>query len=310
MLYKTRAIILGVREIKEADNLVTFYSEDRGKIRAVAKGIRRTKSKFGSRLEPFTLSRLILYKKGKPPASFIPHEQQSMDIITDAEIENYFHELRESLWGYACCNYYAELTSELIREGESNNSVFYLLHRFLRLTGDPEYIRHAEKGRISMFAVLIFGFTLRLLDILGYAPQINQCIGCGAKIHDIRKFIKFYFSVELGGILCRNCAKKHDSAFELQRSTAGYLRQLVSMEPDRLMTLRLLSGCMSEIEKLLSNYLIFHLDKEVRSINFLREIGILSLKETTEAQRHREYSFQKTKVKAEISNLTFSSAKP
>ena len=63
MLYKTKAIVLGGFDIKEADRIVTFYSEQRGKIKAIAKGVRKTRSKFGSSLEPFTLSNLLIYPK-------------------------------------------------------------------------------------------------------------------------------------------------------------------------------------------------------------------------------------------------------
>jgi len=263
MLYKTRAIVLSSRDIKEADSLLTLYSEDRGKMRAVAKGVRKTRSKFGSSLEPFTLARLLLYRKGKPPASFSPREHSSIDIITDAEIERSFRKLRESLTGFACGNYYAELVAEMAGEGESNPAIFYLLCEFFRLID--------VTGNLP---VLIFSFTLRLLCILGYYPEFNECVGCRMELKNI-SVKNFFFSTELGGILCQHCRGKDSGAMAIQYPTLKYLKQLLKMEPARLKNLKLLKKSKLEIERLILDYLFYYLEKELKTVEFLRQTNIL-----------------------------------
>ena len=159
MLYKVRAIVLGGKDIGEADKLMTLYSEERGKIKAIAKGVRKTRSKFGSSLELFTLSSLLIYSKNNSSRQSYPHAP-TLDIISDAQIQNSYRNLRENLVEFAYGNFLVELENRMTGEEEDDgHRIFHLLREFL------------SSGReLKNTNVLIYGFTLRFFNILGYNP--------------------------------------------------------------------------------------------------------------------------------------------
>lgn len=251
MLYKVKAIVLGRRDIGEADKLITLYSEERGKIKAIAKGIRKTKSKFGSSLEPFTLSDLLIYSKNDSTGGENP-----LDIISDAQIQSSFRNLREGLAGFAYGNFLVELVDRMTGEREQDGyRIFRLLKEFLGLAG---CIRNAK--------VLIYGFTLRLFNVLGYHPQIDECAICGSKSKG------YYFSVNDGGVLCNDCKKRETGVLPISTSSLQYFRQLMRMESRHLDSLKISVCCGRELENIVQDYLDFYLERDMKSLVFFRQI--------------------------------------
>lgn len=174
MLYKDEAVVLRTMRLGEADRIVTFVGRNHGKIRAVAKGVRKTKSRFGGRLEPFTQVSLVLW-----------HGRSDLDIVNQAEGVESFREVREDLDRFALGQVMLEAVDRVVQEKEPAPRVFDLLIEGLRgLTA-------------SSSPLLLAWFLLRLSGVAGFAPNLEGCTECGARAA--------WFSPGQGGAVCGAC---------------------------------------------------------------------------------------------------------
>lgn len=158
----------------EADRIVTFIGRVSGKIRAVAKGVRKTKSRFGGRLEPFTHLQLVLWKS-----------RTSLDIVTQAEVVEAFRPIREDLNRFALGEVMLEAVDRVVQEKERSPRMFTLLVDSLQglsSAGSP---------------LVVAGFLLRLCGLAGFAASLERCAECGAP--------PSFFSPVQGGAVCAGC---------------------------------------------------------------------------------------------------------
>ncbi|CAB4336445.1 unannotated protein [freshwater metagenome] len=174
--YRAEAIVLRTHKLGEADRIITMLTRDRGKIRAVAKGVRRTKSKFGARLEPFSRVDLLVF------------EGKSLDIITQAESLNAYGQdlaLDYSLWtaGQTMLETADRLTPEDSISAES---------QYLLLVGALRTLVSGEHGA----SLVLDAFLLRSLSMAGYSPTLDACVICGVA------GVQPFFHVATGGALC------------------------------------------------------------------------------------------------------------
>lgn len=172
--YSDRAVVLRTIPLGEADRIVTLMTEAHGRVRAVAKGIRRTQSKFGSRLEPTTHVSLQLYL-GK-----------ELDTITQAETITHFNEIRDDLQRFSRANVMMETVDQVSPEREPNPSLYRMLAGAL-----------GELDRENAPLVLA-GFLLKLLSLEGFQPQLEACVACGSASNLVA------FDVDDGGLRCMN----------------------------------------------------------------------------------------------------------
>ena len=178
-LYRDEAIVLRTHKLGEADRIVTLLTRDRGRVRAVAKGVRRTTSKFGSRLEPFTHVDLQLA------------EGRSLDTITQAEtLDPFSAGLGEDYERYTAGTVMLETADRLVSEERQPS-----LQQFLLLVGG---LRAMVAGEHRPNQVLD-SYLLRSLSVAGYAPSFDQCAHCG------REGPHRWFNPSMGGVLCATC---------------------------------------------------------------------------------------------------------
>jgi DNA repair protein RecO (recombination protein O) len=183
----------------EADRVVVLVSPNSGKIRAVAKGIRRTKSRFGGRLEPFTHVDLVLY------------EGRNLDTITQVSVIEGFPALRDDLDRVLAAATMVEAIDAVTQEGERALRPFLLLQRGLRaLEAGP---RHDD---------LVASFLLKVADVVGMAPALGHCAVCGRTDGLTR------FSFAAGGVLCD--ADRMPGAVALRPGITDYLRRLAEAD--------------------------------------------------------------------------------
>ena len=178
-LYRDDGIVLRTQKLGEADRIVTVLTRKTGRIRAVAKGVRRTKSRFGARVEPFTHVDLLLYTG------------RSLDVVTQAEtIRSYGDPLVGDYRRYTTGVAMLE-TAERLTTIEKEPS----LRQFLLLVGGLRtLVDDVHDARLVLDA-----FLLRSLSVNGYAPSFGDCAKCG--IPGPNRF----FSVQTGGALCPDC---------------------------------------------------------------------------------------------------------
>jgi len=241
-LYKTKAVVLRSQDLGEADRLIVFYSEKAGKIKAVAKGLRRTSSKFGARLEVFTFLDLILYEKGEAP----------LEIITQAQIITSFKEIRQDLRRIAYGSYLVELTESLLSEKEPDNRLLSLILQSLHWL------------RLEVNPLLPPFFTLRILSLLGYEPHLSCCLICH---QEPGKGMRF--SVHRGGIICPDCRIDEETG-QISSSALSLMRRLLGLDLRQIRGLSIPNSLIDELTSwLFKNYLPYYLSRPLKSVKFL-----------------------------------------
>ena len=286
-LYRVEAIVLRRTDHGEADRLLTLFTPDLGKMRAIAKGARKPSSRKSGHVELFTHTHLLL-AQGK-----------ELDIVTQADTLDAFLPLRENLERVGYAYYLAELVDKFSEEGaaasrggvqggsvvsmprddaaEESRAVFDLLLHALGALGEPSN----DPDLLARF------FELRLLQYAGYRPQLFNCVHCGKTIEPVEN----YFSAEAGGVLDPDCVqtqREHIAgrAYDAQLISLNALKILRYLQPREWETvrgLRLNGEAMSEVEALMLRYITHHLERNLKSVEFLRELkyslGALSKQE-------------------------------
>jgi DNA repair protein RecO (recombination protein O) len=244
-VYKTQAIVLRQRKLGEADKIVTLFSTHNGKIDAVAKGVRRTKSRLAGHLEPLTLG------------SYLLAEGRDLDIVTQAETVEAFPRLREDLERISRGLYCAELVDRLTPERSEAMPIFRLLQDTLGyLDASPEYDLATRR------------FELRLLSELGYRPSLLDCAICSRRLEPIANF----WSADAGGAVCPACADDSLRLAPLSVNTLKLLRLLQRSPYEEAARVRVSPGLAAELESCLGDYVRYVLEREVRSARFVETL--------------------------------------
>jgi DNA repair protein RecO (recombination protein O) len=184
--YKTEAVVLRSLRLGEADRVLHLYTRERGRVGAVAKGIRKTKSRFGARLEPLSHVELMLHQGSG-----------ELQTVTGVELVRSHHAAREHRYRLAAGLLAAEAVLRLFTEQEANERAFGALTRFLDLLDDlqPSASRPALDS-------LVLSYQLKLLWLSGYLPHLTSCAECGTSEEPL-----VGYSPKAGGAVCRSCGQ-------------------------------------------------------------------------------------------------------
>ena len=194
-----QGIVLRAYPFGDADRVVVLLSPNHGKLRTVAKGIRKTKSRFGGRLEPFCHVDLVLY------------EGRNLDTITQVNLIEAFHTLRSDLDRVVAAGTMVEVADAVAQEGEPSRRLFLLLQRGLRALD--------ERGTHPDF---VTSYLLKAAAIVGVAPALETCAGCGTEKGLLR------FSFAAGGALCERC--RVPGAYSLREGLTRYLASVAAAD--------------------------------------------------------------------------------
>jgi DNA repair protein RecO (recombination protein O) len=228
-----QGIVLRSFPFGEADRVVVLLSPNHGKVRAVAKGVRKTTSRFGGRLEPFTHVDLVLY------------EGRSLATITQVSVIEAFPHLRGELDRVLAAGTMVEAVDAVTEEEESAVRAFLLLQRGLRaLEAGP---RHPD---------LVAAFLLKVADVVGVAPALDHCAGCGTRQGVTR------FSFGAGGALCERC--RTPGAVALRDGLTSYLAALAVADLGALPTPD--PGFSGEAMGVTRRFIEYHLDRRLESL--------------------------------------------
>jgi DNA repair protein RecO (recombination protein O) len=188
--YKTEAVVLRSIRIGEADRVLHLYTHDRGRIGAVAKGVRRTTSRFGGRLEPLSHVELVLHQGAG-----------ELQTITSVELVRAHQAARDDFYRLSVGLIGAEAMLRLFPEQERNERAFTALTRFLDVLD-----RSAQSAERPALDPLALSFQLKLLWLSGYLPHLTSCAECGA---DDATLVGY--SPRAGGAVCAACATDIDA---------------------------------------------------------------------------------------------------
>ena len=245
--YQTEAVIIKKTKLGEADRILTLYTPHSGKIQAVAKGVRKPKSKMAGHLELLTHS-LITLARGR-----------NLDTITGAQTINGFLLLKTDLNLISCGLYLSELTYHFTPEEQENPEIFDLLINTLK-----------QLNHISNRDITLRYFEMQLLNEAGFRPQLKECVAC----HQILQPVTNYFSAAAGGMVCPSCAPSHSYLYTTNVNTLKILRLLQNGDLTIAMKLKFTPELSWGLEEVIRRYIRYLLEKEVKSITWLDNLRL------------------------------------
>jgi DNA repair protein RecO (recombination protein O) len=248
-LLKTPAITLKSRKWGDADRLVTFYTLRFGKLRGVARGARRMKSRFGSALEPFVHCDLNLFEKRHDPVY----------RIMQADILEPFSGLREDLALMSSAARLVNLVAAVTAEGDAGPRIFQTL-----LTGLRSLLESSEPSLTTLL------FQIRLLGQTGFQPQTDQCVGCGAGLRSAADAIPTMFSPQAGGVVCAPCTDRYpDRCLRLSPGSAALLQHALRWSPEILTRLKATGHVREQLGAAIEAYITVVAGKRLPPVDFL-----------------------------------------
>ena len=244
--FRVEAIVLRHSNFGEADRLLVLYTRQKGKMRAVAKGARKMHSRKAGHVEPFMQVSLQLATAHGP------------FIVTDAEMIEAFQPVREDLirTGYAA--YVVELVDRFSYEEEGDNPVIFrlLTDTLNRVATTPD----------PWLAVRFY--EVRLLDSLGFRPQLFNCSNCQEEIKPEDQ----YFSPSQGGVLCPRCGAGLPGAWRVSEEALKYFRHLQRSDYSLAVRARPVPEIQKEMEALIQAYITYLLERELNTPGFIRRV--------------------------------------
>jgi len=247
MLYRTEGVVLKSIEYRDADKIVTIYTKKYGKIQAIAKGVRKTKSKFGSSLEILTCA-IFLFYKGK-----------NIDIISQTEILESFFTASKEIVKFAFASNCAEVVNKISGEGEVNLNIFFLLKEVLH------YLKEAKDPKL-----LTLSFKWQVLAILGYKPSFGRCCICNSKIEDQKEM---FFSIDEGGVICNKCLSKNKrGCIQVSLYFIKLGRKLLITPLSVISKVTIPDVRIRELEKVTDLYLAYYSDQSFKTDTFLKSL--------------------------------------
>jgi DNA repair protein RecO (recombination protein O) len=244
--YRAQGLVIRHREFGEADRILTLYTLEKGKLQAIAKGVRKMKSRKAGHLEPFTQVTLQLAKG------------RNLEVVTQVETMRNFSNIRENLKLTALSAYVVELLDRFTYEEGENRSLYNLVVETLaRLDGGvaPKLVVHY--------------YEVHLMDILGFKPQLQKCVVCGAAIQPEDQF----FSAKLGGVLCPNSLSGDPSAWPVSMNALRYLRFFQRSPWPQVKNRTIPEEVDRELSKLIEKYLTYLLEYGLRTPGFLDAVS-------------------------------------
>lgn len=243
--YQVEAVIIKKTKLGEADSILTLYTSRMGKIQGFAKSLRKPKSKMAGHLELLTHSQVSLARG------------RNLDTVTGSQTVNSFLPLKSDLELTSYALYVTELVSLFTADHIENQPLFQLLVDTLH-----------QLCQESDCHLMLRYFELHLLDLVGYRPQLVQCVAC----HSTLRPHTNYFSPRAGGALCPECRENQTLTYALSVDALKVLRWLQSNSYESLSRLKIKPALAREMEMVMRNYLRYLLEREVKSTAWLDTI--------------------------------------
>ena len=244
--YVTDAIVLSRFDLGEADRVLTLITPDYGKLKAIAKGIRRPSSRLGGSLEPFAELNVALARG------------RTFDVVTEVRVGHAWLALRDRLESAATAWYLAELADRSLEERHAAHELYALLHRAYELLDAG-----MAPGRVARW------YEMHLADELGQRPEVDRCVECDRMLEPGERF---RWVPPLGGVVCQRCPGPPTDRTELSLEALKLLKAYQRMDVEAIAALRLSPAVEAEVETALRDFMRVALERDPRSLAFLDEV--------------------------------------
>ena len=242
---RVEAVVLRHIDWGEADRLLWLFTKEFGKLRVVAKGVRRARSRKAGHLEPFTRVNLLLARGRELP------------LITQVETLEPYLALRDDLMRLTCASYLVELVDRFTYEEGENQQIYRLIIDSLSRLSQP-----TDLDMVARY------YEMRLLDFLGFRPQLFSCAHCGTEIQPVNQ----YFSSQQGGVLCPNCGPQVNGSMPISMPALKYLRHYQRSSFAEAARAVLTPSLNHELEMVMQHYLTYLLERGLNTPPFLRRV--------------------------------------
>jgi DNA repair protein RecO (recombination protein O) len=242
---RAEAIVLRHTDWGEADRLLTLFTRELGKVKAIAKGVRKPRSRKAGHLEPFTRSNLLLARG------------RDLFILTQAEAIDVHSLLREDLILLGYASYVVELLDRSTYEEGEHRALYNLLNRTLARLSRGDHPDLATRY-----------YEVRLLDLVGFRPQLLTCAQCESEIQEQDQF----FSAQKGGVLCPACGRRDPQARPISVRALKYLRHFQRSNYREASRASIPAEIYTEMESIMQYYLTYSLERGLNSPTFLRRV--------------------------------------
>ena len=244
--YVTDAIVLSRFDLGEADRVLTLITPQHGKLKAIAKGIRRPTSRLGGSLEPFAELRVALARG------------RTFDVVTEVRVGHAWLALRDRLESAATAWYLAELADRSLEERHEAESQYALLHRAYELLDAG-----MAPGRVARW------YEMHLADELGQRPEVDRCVECDRMLEATEAF---RWVPPLGGVLCGRCPGPPAERAGLSLEALKLLKAYQRLDIEAIAALRLADDVEREVEAAMREFMRVALERDPRSLAFLDEV--------------------------------------
>jgi DNA repair protein RecO (recombination protein O) len=247
-VYKTEAIVLRTMELGEADRVLSVLTPRLGKLRVIAKGVRRPRSRIGGGLQPFSDVQLVLAVG------------RTFDVVTSSSLEDPHLGLRNDLHSTAAAWYVVELVDRFVEGAADSHEAFRLLAQALSAL---------DAGDAVSREVVARWFELHLLEAMGFRPELTRCLECGAGIEPEGNV----FSPAGGGVVCPTCGHAALGGRAISADALKVMRHLQRSPLVGVLRLQLASALQREVERALHATVSAVIERELRSRDFLEEVA-------------------------------------
>ena len=242
--YQADAIVLRRLDYGDADRILTLLTREYGKLAAIAKGARKARAKRAGSLDLFARSHMLLAKG------------RNLDVVAEVERQGDVRHIAGDLQRTAYASLVSEVVDKVLEDRHPVDEVFTLVVETLDRLNDVTRSPRADAA----------WFLMRILDQLGYRPQLHDCPGCGRPLPEADA----WFSPLLGGVLCQACGQHDQAGSPLSVNGLKILRLMAGEQSELYDRLRLSTELLREIEDALEAQLEYHLDRRLKSLEFIR----------------------------------------
>jgi DNA repair protein RecO (recombination protein O) len=243
MIVKTEAIVLKSFDFRETSKIVTFYTREFGKVKGLMKGIRKDPRKFGSSVEKFSVNDIVFYQ----------YRNSDIHLVSQCDMKEYYFSLRHDLRRMTAASYILELVDAIMPVEQQNEDIYELILQYLAsLQSDQDVSK------------LVHIFQIKTLLYSGFRPHLDSCVKCTKKVQGQTRF-----SMKLGGLVCDICRTSDGDVAPISRGTVNSIIHIEQSEWAQTLRLGLSEAIKKELKYVLNNFLVFHLEKHLRSARFV-----------------------------------------
>ncbi len=245
-IISTEAIVLRSIDHRETSKIAFFFTKDKGRVTGVLKGIRKDPRKFGSSLEKFSVNDIVYYE----------YRNSDIHLVSACDMKGFFAGIRQEGRLITAADYGAELVNRIMPPEQPNPEVFRLLLDYLLALDVERNLNDVDR--------LVHMFQIKFLAFSGFRPHIDSCVICGQVIG-----ARARFSLRRGGLVCDNCQGRDTGLLPVSKGAVATLLYVEKEPWGRCLKLRMPSSIKAEMRRILNNFLLFHLEKNIRSAKYV-----------------------------------------